>query len=153
MTRVRKIRNNSSRNIDLTKSCKEINRDRELNHRRYRFHRANHLEHPDLMRCSFCQNQARYQSSRKGYYETVWKLTELYYQKHFNEINPTGIVRGSLFHLDHIYSISKGFAQKVPAKVIASHHNLRLIEKQANLSKGDRCDITLDELKRRIQNK
>lgn len=153
MTRVRKIRKPySPRLSDLSKPCKQINREREQYRLRYKFHMANHQNVPDLRRCSICQKAKRYADSKAGYYKEVWRLTEIAYRAHYQMINPNKIHRGSLYQLDHIYSINQGFANKIPAKVIASPHNLRLLEKSLNLSKGDRCDISIAELMRRIKN-
>lgn len=153
MTRVRKIRKPySPRLSDLAKPCKQINREREQYRLRYKFHMTNHQDTPDLRRCSICQKAKRYADSRAGYYKEVWRLTEIAYRDHYQTINPTKIHRGTLFQLDHIYSINQGFENRIPAKIIASHHNLRLLEKRLNLSKGDRCDITISELKKRIKN-
>jgi hypothetical protein len=55
--------------------------------------------------------------------------------------------RGLLdFHLDHKYSITEGFKNKVPPKIIGSIHNLQFIPYTENVSKGIKCSITLEEL-------
>jgi hypothetical protein len=55
--------------------------------------------------------------------------------------------RGLLdFHLDHKYSITEGFKNGVPPKVIGSIHNLHFIPCTENVSKGIKCSITLEEL-------
>jgi hypothetical protein len=53
------------------------------------------------------------------------------------------------FHIDHIYSISDGFINNIDYRIIASHHNLRVITKDENLKKGSKSDITSDELLKR----
>lgn len=140
----------SPRIIDLTKSCKTINREREMARRRRKYHMIHHIDNPDTKRCSICQNDMRRLRSRDSYYREVWRLTEIEYKAHIQTINPTRIHRGSLYHLDHIYSIKEGYTKKVKPAEIASRHNLRLIDRHSNLSKGDRCDISLQELRRRI---
>jgi hypothetical protein len=50
------------------------------------------------------------------------------------------------FHLDHKYSITEGFKNKVPPKVIGSIDNLEFICYTDNLSKGTKCSITLEKL-------
>lgn len=50
------------------------------------------------------------------------------------------------YHLDHKYSITEGFKNKVPPKVIGSIYNLEFIPCNVNTSKGTRCSITLKEL-------
>ena len=50
------------------------------------------------------------------------------------------------FHLDHKYSITEGFKNKVPPKVIGGIDNLEFICYTDNLSKGTKCSITLEKL-------
>lgn len=50
------------------------------------------------------------------------------------------------YHLDHKYSISEGFKNNVPPKVIGSIDNLEFICYTDNLSKGTSCSITLENL-------
>ena len=50
------------------------------------------------------------------------------------------------YHLDHKYSISEGFKNNVPPKVIGSIDNLEFICYTDNLSKGTSCSITLEKL-------
>lgn len=50
------------------------------------------------------------------------------------------------YHLDHIYSISKGRVNKVSPFVLANVCNLRPLEAIKNISKHDKCDIELDAL-------
>jgi len=50
------------------------------------------------------------------------------------------------FHLDHKYSITEGFNQKVPPEVIGSIHNLEFIPAISNVKKGIKCSITLEVL-------
>ena len=50
------------------------------------------------------------------------------------------------FHLDHKYSITEGFKNKVPPKVIGSIDNLEFICYTDNLSKATKCSITLEKL-------
>jgi hypothetical protein len=50
------------------------------------------------------------------------------------------------FHLDHKYSITEGFRNGVPPKIIGSIHNLQFIPYTENVSKGIKCSITLEEL-------
>ena len=51
-----------------------------------------------------------------------------------------------VYSLDHIYSISAGFKNNVPPCIIGSIFNLRFLRWDINLSKKDRCDISLDEI-------
>jgi hypothetical protein len=50
------------------------------------------------------------------------------------------------YHLDHKYSVTEGFKNKVPPKVIGSIYNLEFIPYNVNTSKGTKCSITLEEL-------
>jgi len=49
-------------------------------------------------------------------------------------------------HLDHKYSITEGFKNNVPPKIIGSIHNLEFIDHKENCKKGIKCSITLKEL-------
>jgi hypothetical protein len=75
---------------------------------------------------------------RKVYYWTSKNdLTQL---ENYNKRGRVG------FHLDHKYSITEGFKNKVPPKVIGSIDNLEFICYTDNLSKGTKCSITLENL-------
>ena len=50
------------------------------------------------------------------------------------------------YHLDHKYSITEGFRNKVAPKIIGSIYNLEFIPYNVNTSKGTKCSITLEEL-------
>ena len=50
------------------------------------------------------------------------------------------------YHLDHKYSITEGFKNKVPPKVIGSIYNLEFVLYNVNISKGTKCSITLEKL-------
>lgn len=55
-------------------------------------------------------------------------------------------LRSLNYHLDHRYSILRGFLDNVPAEVLSSHHNLEVISATDNLSKASGCSIELSEL-------
>ena len=75
---------------------------------------------------------------RKVYYWTSKNdLTQL---ENYNKRGRVG------FHLDHKYSITEGFKNKVPPKVIGSIDNWEFICYTDNLSKGTKCSITLEKL-------
>ena len=82
---------------------------------------------------------------KEKYYIEVWSLTEQQYREHFHKIDNAN-VRSNDFHLDHIFSISEGFKQKIPAEVIANYTNLRVIPASTNCSKRDDCHKTINEL-------
>jgi hypothetical protein len=56
------------------------------------------------------------------------------------------------YHLDHKYSITEGFKNDVPPKVIGNIANLEFLPAKANISKGTGCSLTLEELLCLIQN-
>lgn len=68
----------------------------------------------------------------------------------FTELNATYVKdiekRSYGYHLDHIYSVDAGFKNGVSPEIIGSVVNLRIITREQNRCKGNRCDITLDEL-------
>lgn len=53
--------------------------------------------------------------------------------------------------LDHIFSRKEGFIQKIPANIIGSFVNLRMIPYIENLIKGTKCDISKEELYNRYE--
>lgn len=86
---------------------------------------------------------------RELYYETVIAITnkQLY---HFG-VKKFGNLwwerRGRTdHHIDHMYSIKKGFENNVPPYIIGSIHNLDLIPYKENLKKQYSCTITIDEI-------
>ena len=80
------------------------------------------------------------------YYNNVKLITNKNWYEHFHNINPNKLQRSRDLHLDHIYSISEGFKNKVPPEIIGHWTNLRLIPKKENSSKGADCHKTLDKL-------
>jgi len=80
------------------------------------------------------------------YYLEVINITKQSWKSKFKEINPNNLQRSNQLHLDHIYSISEGFKNNIPAEVIGHWTNLRLIPKIENSSKGAKCHKTLEEL-------
>ncbi len=59
--------------------------------------------------------------------------------------NPNGVSR------DHMYSVSEGFKNDVPAEIISHPANCKLMLHRDNNKKKNGCSITLDELKERIR--
>ena len=55
------------------------------------------------------------------------------------------------YHLDHKYSITEGFRNNVPPKVIGNINNLEFIHYIDNCSKGTKCSISLEELYHGLQ--
>jgi len=50
------------------------------------------------------------------------------------------------YHLDHKFSITEGFKNNVPPKIIGSIYNLEFIPYNVNTAKGTKCSITLEKL-------
>ena len=82
----------------------------------------------------------------KEYTRRARRITEYNYNKYIDIINPHNTYRSKLYHLDHIYSISKGFNNKIPYYIIGSPINLRIVGSKTNLSKNYRCDMRKSEL-------
>lgn len=75
---------------------------------------------------------------RKVYYWT--EKNDLSQLEHFEKRSRTG------YHLDHKYSITEGFRNDVPPKVIGHISNLEFLPHKVNESKGTNCSLTLEEL-------
>jgi len=50
------------------------------------------------------------------------------------------------YQLDHIYSVRRGFLDRIPPEVIGNICNLQFISARRNRTKGSKCDITLEKL-------
>lgn len=96
----------------------------------------------------------------KGYYSSPLNKTEkiIYLEKlsfftrysirnYFQIINPTYEKIGVRdYHIDHLFSKNKGFLEGIPPEVIGNPLNLRAIHWRDNLSKGQNCIITIEQL-------
>ena len=51
---------------------------------------------------------------------------------------------------DHMYSIMEGFRNNIDPDIISHPANCKLLLHNDNVSKSDNCSITIDELKKRI---
>lgn len=89
--------------------------------------------------------------TRKQYDRMVWRYSEWQYRTFIDEIDP-GRKRGREWHLDHVFSRSRGYISGAPVEVIGSRHNLRLIPASENLKKGHHNEITLGELMSKVGN-
>ena len=96
-------------------------------------------------KCGICTSIEKKTTKKKAYYKQVWKITESNYKTFRDTIDPDKL-RSVEFHLDHIYSISEGFQNNVPASLIGSPSNLRILRSTLNTSKSSRCDQSLDAL-------
>lgn len=84
------------------------------------------------------------------YRREVDRITKLSIRKYSHLIKDIEL-RGSDFHVDHIYSVKDGFLNNVDPNIIGHYLNLRVITSFENTSKGSRSDKTLDELKKEIE--
>jgi hypothetical protein len=59
----------------------------------------------------------------------------------------TGVAgKQDAYHIDHMFSILKGYQQKVSPIVIGHRNNLQMLPWKDNISKHSKCSILLDEL-------
>ena len=84
----------------------------------------------------------------KKYHREVWKYTnsqDISRLENFNKRGKAGIP--GAYHLDHKFSISRGFIEGIDPKLIGNINNLEFIPWEENVSKQGKCSITLEELK------
>ena len=84
------------------------------------------------------------------YKKQVISLTIKNVRKYINLIHST--IKNNIdtkYHIDHIYSVSKGFENNIPIDIISSPVNLQLIEATINIKKQAECWITKKELYKR----
>lgn len=84
-------------------------------------------------------------SERKKYRMEVMRHTKRNWRHHKEKIKGWER-RGQDFHLDHIYSISDGFANKVDPTVIGHWSNFRILPAKQNLDKHTKSAISLEQL-------
>lgn len=82
----------------------------------------------------------------KKYRWKVWLLTERTYKKYKDIIDPEN-KRSPNFHLDHKFSVVRGFHKNIQPEIIASVYNLEMLPSNANSSKGGKCSLTIEQLK------
>jgi len=104
-------------------------------------------------RCRQCYYNKQYEKSKiiddkfLLYKKLVRNHSNKIYRKYFNKINEFGLKRSiNDFHLDHKYSISKGYLNNIPVYIIGSLSNLEVIPSYDNRKKGKSCSITKEEL-------
>jgi hypothetical protein len=91
--------------------------------------------------------------NKEDYFIFVRALTEKNYDLFKNVINPKNLKRGwKNNHVDHMYSISQGFKDKVNPFYIAHPCNLQMLKAKDNKRKNAKCDHTLEELNEKIGN-
>jgi hypothetical protein len=96
--------------------------------------------------CSGYKLPDRQISEYKIYKSKVWSESNKSYRKFFILINPENLIRSRTIHLDHKFSISDGFKNKVDPKIIGHYYNLHMLTSLENRSKWDKSSITLEEL-------
>jgi len=82
----------------------------------------------------------------KNYQWVVWTLTEQTYKKYKNLIDPEN-KRSPNYHLDHKFSVIRGFQMQVSPEIIASIHNLEILTSTENSRKSGKCSININTLK------
>jgi hypothetical protein len=85
------------------------------------------------------QSEDEYYGLYSIYKSKVNKLTEITYNTYKNEIDNNNL-RGYDYHLDHIVSIKDGFINEIPAEIIASKFNLKIVTAKQNLSKNSNSE-------------
>jgi len=84
-------------------------------------------------------------ASKEQYYYKVWYLTEQNYKKYKNEIDPHNL-RSPEYHLDHKYSVIRGFHNSIDPEIIASKFNLEMLTRSNNSRKSGKCSLRIDIL-------
>jgi hypothetical protein len=79
---------------------------------------------------------------KKSYYAKVWLLTEQTYSKYKSDIDPNNL-RSPDYHLDHKYSVIRGFYDRIAPEIIASRFNLEIISRADNSKKSANCSIDI----------
>jgi len=84
----------------------------------------------------------------ENYSKNVRYLTRSSYLRYKELINNYELkeIDSKKYHIDHNYSISDGFLNKIDPKIISSHINLSIITKEDNLRKGKKSNIKLEDL-------
>ena len=82
---------------------------------------------------------------KDNYYREVWTITKHYYNTFIEKIDPLKL-RSFEFQLDHIFSISEGYKNKIPAEIIGHSSNLQIIKGDDNLKKREKCNKTKNAL-------
>ena len=85
-----------------------------------------------------------YEQYRRG----VWICTNENWKKYTNIINPHNLIRGKDYHLDHMYSIQRGFLDNIPPNIIGHYTNLQVITSTNNLTKNNKCSKILEQVYR-----
>lgn len=89
--------------------------------------------------------------NKEDYFLFVRALTEKNYNIFKYVINPKNLKRGwRNNHVDHMYSISEGYKNRVNPFEIAHPCNLQMLKAKENKKKNKKCTHSLEELKSKI---
>jgi len=90
---------------------------------------------------------------KEDYVIFVRALTERNYDLFKNKINPKNLKRSwKNNHVDHIFSISEGYKQKINPFLIAHPCNLQMLKAKENKKKNAKCGHTMEELLEKVDN-
>lgn len=135
--------NNSIKAIQRNYKCKleeaAIIQDLQLSRRQEIVPHGNRIVDKSLMIDFFL-----YKKEVNDLTNRTWRL--------FSEIVDPNNLRSREYHLDHKYSIQRGFINKVPPEIIASVPNLEILSASENSSKCSNCSIKLEELIEKYEN-
>jgi hypothetical protein len=90
---------------------------------------------------------------KRLYYLKVWFITESQPLSKLKDFDRRCFFGKSCYHLDHIYPISKGFKNKIPAEVIGNIKNLRFIPAKENMEKRDKIDLLTEQKTKKLVRK
>lgn len=117
---------------------------------------SNNIEilNPNLINFEYYRdNYEELFESKTNYMIFVRALTEKNYDLFKSQINPKNLKRSwKANHLDHIYSISQGFKNRINPFWIAHPSNLQMLKAKENKKKNAKCGHTIEELLEKIQN-
>lgn len=87
-------------------------------------------------------------SDYERYSESVWRFTNRQDLETLENYDKRGRLDEdeNAFHLDHKFSIKKGFEENIPPEIIGSLKNLEMIPGRKNCAKNSKCSITKEEL-------
>jgi hypothetical protein len=90
-------------------------------------------------------NLALVLTDKELYYISVNYITAITYTRHKHIIDKDA-KRGNDYHLDHKFSVIKGFIEGISPEIIGSIYNLEIIPRIDNVRKNSGCSITKEEL-------
>jgi hypothetical protein len=82
----------------------------------------------------------------KSDYEIYWREVKKFTNRNSKDLIENYHIKGIDWHVDHIYSISDGWRNKISPEIIGNYVNLRFIPALENLKKNKKSHITKQEL-------